>query len=41
VIEISDKAVEAALDGADFIANADNRKWMRAALAPAASQEGR
>jgi hypothetical protein len=34
------KAVEAALDAADYIPNPDNRKWMRAALEAALAVDG-
>lgn len=34
---VTDAMVEAALHGADYIPNADNRKWMRAALSAALS----
>lgn len=37
---ISQKAVEAALDAADYIPNSDNRKWMRAALEAALAVDG-
>lgn len=34
-MKVTDEMVEAALDGAEFIQNADNRQWMRAALTAA------
>jgi hypothetical protein len=35
MMQVSDEMIDAALDGADYVPNGDNRVWMRAALTAA------
>jgi hypothetical protein len=41
MMQVSDEMIDAALDGADYVPNGDNRVWMRAALTAALAKAWR